>query len=59
MKFEILYAGTREKLNKQIEEKKTDGWETRGDITIIQPEYTGDIKTPEFVYFSQIVVKED
>jgi hypothetical protein len=59
MKFEILYAGTQESLNKQIEEKKADGWETRGDVVIMQPEYSGDIVTPNFVYFGQIVVKEE
>lgn len=59
MKFEILYAGSKEKLDEQIEEKKADGWETRGDMVIMQPEYSGDIETPKFVYFSQIVVKEE
>ncbi len=60
MQFEILYAGTQEKLNEQVQTRLAEGWETRGDVTLIQPDYSGStIEVPQFVYYSQIVVKEN
>lgn len=59
MQFDIIYAGTQAKLNKEVEKKIAEGWERRGDVIIIEPDYTGsNIELPKFIYFSQTVVKE-
>lgn len=60
MQFEILYGGTQEKLNEQVQARIAEGWETRGDVTLIRPDYSGStIEVPQFVYYAQIVVKEN
>lgn len=38
MQFDIIYAGTRDKLNEQVEQKIAEGWEKRGDVVLIQPD---------------------
>jgi hypothetical protein len=59
MQFEILYAGTQKKLDEQVRARIAEGWETRGDATLIRPDYSGsNIEVPQFVYYSQVVVKE-
>lgn len=59
MQFDIIYAGTQAKLNEQVEKRIAEGWERRGNIIILEPDYSGsNIEVPKFVYFSQIVVKE-
>jgi hypothetical protein len=59
MQFDIIYAGTQAKLNEQVEKRIAEGWERRGDVIILEPDYSGsNIEVPKFVYFSQIVIKE-
>jgi hypothetical protein len=60
MQFDIIYAGTQARLNEQVEKRITEGWERRGDVIILEPDYSGsNIEVPKFVYFSQIVIKEN
>lgn len=60
MQFEILYGGTQAKLNEEVEKKLAEGWQRRGDVILIQPDYSGStIEVPHFVYYSQIVIKEN
>jgi len=55
----IIYAGTRAKLNTEVEKRIADGWERSGEAVIIQPEITTNLEVPKFVYFSQTVIKEE
>lgn len=60
MQFDIIYASTQAKLNEQVEKKIAEGWQRRGNIIILEPDYSGsNIEVPKFVYFSQIVIKEN
>ena len=60
MQFDIIYAGTQAKLDEQVERKLAEGWERRGDVILIQPDFSGsNIEVPQFVYYSQIVIKEN
>ena len=58
MDFEILYDGTKDGLQQQIDKRVADGWRVVGEPSILEPKITGDIEVPQFVYFAQIVVKE-
>lgn len=59
MRLDIIYAGTQDKLNKQVEEKMAEGWEKRGEALLVRPDYSGStIEVPQFVYYLQVVVKE-
>ena len=58
MQFDIIYAGTQEKLNRQVEKKLAEGWERRGDVILIRPDYSeSNIEVPQFVYYSLIIIK--
>jgi hypothetical protein len=60
MQLEFMCAGTLAKLSEQVEKKIAEGWERRGDVAIIEPDYSGsNIELPQFVYFLQTVVKEN
>jgi len=58
MKFEILYKRAEEELKQEIEERIKIGWETRGEMQILKPDY-GDTNAPRFIYFSQIITKNE
>lgn len=58
MQFDIIYAGTGAKLDEQVGRRIAEGWERRGDVILIRPDYSGStIEAPQFVYYAQIVVK--
>jgi hypothetical protein len=60
MDLEFMCGSTLAKLNEQVQKKIAEGWERRGDVAIIEPDYSeSNIELPQFVYFLQTVVKEN
>ncbi len=57
MEFTILYAGTLQKLNDEIARKKKDGWHTKGETIMIDPQMTSDVRVPSFIYYSQSIIR--
>lgn len=60
MQFDIIYASTPAKLDELVAKKIAEDWERRGDVILIRPDYSGsNIEVPQFVYYSQVVIKEN
>jgi hypothetical protein len=61
MQFEIVYGKTRAELDEEVEKKIADGWRRyTGEVHTIPSGITSQhVKVPNFVYFSQSVIKED
>jgi hypothetical protein len=51
--------GSKEDIEKQIEEHRPDGWKPKGEMVVLPHDTTDNSETPKFVYFSQDIVKED
>lgn len=61
MQFEFVYNRTREELNERVERMIAAGWKRfPGVVHVIPSGITSDhLGVPDFVYFSQSVIRED
>lgn len=61
MQFEFIYGRTRTELKEKVEKKLADGWRKfTGEVHVIPSGIVSDtIEVPNFVYFSQSVIKEN
>jgi hypothetical protein len=61
MQFEFVYGKNQADLNEKVEKKIVEGWERyTGEVHTIVSGITSDnVEVPNFVYFSQSIIKEN
>ena len=58
MELDLITARTKEELEKKLEEKKAEGWESYGESGIIDPKLESNFTDiPHFIYYWRHVVK--
>ena len=56
IKLDLVYATTREDLDKQVETRLADAWLTASEVLTVRPPNL-DKEIPHFVYYVQIITK--
>jgi hypothetical protein len=61
MQFEFVYGRSQTELNTKVEKKIAEGWKRfTGEVHAIASGITSEqVEVPNFVYFSQSIIKED
>ncbi len=60
MESDLIVGRTKEDIERKIEEKKAEGWEVFGEVTIAEPKLESNIPNlPQFIYYLQFMIKKD
>jgi hypothetical protein len=56
VKLDLVYAATREELDRQVKTRLDDGWLTASEVLTVRPPNL-DKDIPHFVYYVQIITR--